>query len=79
MTNRLHLIREGINDAYSEVFQTPWERITFHNLTDRISGTLPDRWGLKNPALLRACARAYAMAEFSDNPNRYRKDGFTDD
>lgn len=72
--NRLHLIREGINDAYSEVFQTPWERVEFPKLADTIDHTLPNIWGLRHPALLRACARAYAMAEFSDDPNFYRKD-----
>jgi len=74
VTNRLYLIREGINDAYSEVFQTKWGRVEFPLLTDTITQSMPDRWGLKNTALTRLYARAYACAEFASDLNFYRKD-----
>lgn len=75
MTNRTHLIREGINDAYSETFQTKWERVEFDYLVARIHRSMPSRWGKVNPVLTRLYARAYACAEFASDLNFYRKDG----
>lgn len=75
MTNRTHLIREGINDAYSETFQTKWERLEFDHVVGLIDRSMPSRWGKVNPVLTRLYARAYACAEFASDPNLYRRDG----
>lgn len=74
MTNRYYLIHEGISDAYAEVFAVPWMRITLPDLKTEIDQALPKRWDSKIGPLLRTCARAYAVAAMTSDPEHYRKD-----
>lgn len=62
-TNRLHLIREGINDAFGVATDDP-------ELEAEIDRMLPSRWGLTQGVLTRATARGYALGVLEDNERK---------